>query len=234
MESKRNLTGEGGDQNSNGIAQPSKSPSYMDELSSVPTSLPPQTQRYGPPPTVANNSGYSRTTNNYHHEEPQRPMSGQQNHHVMAPPQHHQINHPVVNNSSPYSARGAPNVIYSSDGSAGQFCFTNNNVIYSTFIVIIHIIQFAVSFITKHFVSTLFHLVNANASRKVGSIADYDPVNNYFGSLDPQRPVRNSYHIIHLKMPSTKCFTYLSLITLDKTLSQLRKVRVWRAIVGSW
>jgi hypothetical protein len=128
MESKRNLTGEGGDQNSNGIQPPSKSPSYMDELSSVPTSQPhppsSQSVRYGPPPTKTNNTAYNQRTNNYH-EEPQRPISGQQqqqqqNHHLVASPQHHQqINHPVANNSSPYSARGAPNVVYSSDGSAG-------------------------------------------------------------------------------------------------------------------
>ena len=66
MEERRTLTGEDGDHNSNGIV-PSKSPSYMDELASVPTQAPPQ-QRYGPPPTNSASTAYaSRGANNYHH-----------------------------------------------------------------------------------------------------------------------------------------------------------------------
>jgi hypothetical protein len=138
MEQKRTLQ-DAGDQNSNGIAPP-KSPSYMDELSSVPAPqpLPPQAQqqqRYGQQP-VSNyrpnsyNSGDSALNSRQRQNVPPGPPHG---------------NQPTIGNPSPYSARGAPNVVYSSDGP-----------------------------------------VNSNSSRKVGSIADYDPVNNYYGSLDPQ------------------------------------------------
>lgn len=131
MEQRRTLTGEDGDHNSNGIAPP-KSPSYMDELSSVPTPQGNQ-QRYGQPQNNSSSAYNNRASNNYGMEH--KPSQQQQYHSAPAqqqqyhqpPPaptqQYHQAqqqqqHHPIQNNPSPYSSRGSAsaNVIYTSSG----------------------------------------------------------------------------------------------------------------------
>ncbi|CAG7726872.1 unnamed protein product [Allacma fusca] len=113
MEQKRVLSGEGGDDR-NGFAPP-KSPSYMDELASLPTRQPtpavhqPQQKKhhqppeYNPPPSTPSSQQYNRNSaNNYHEDSPSaRPFSQSYSNHLM---------------TSPYSTpRPTQNVIYSSE-----------------------------------------------------------------------------------------------------------------------
>jgi len=163
MESKRNLTGEGGQQGDSGRADDTNgtSPtSYMDEISSLPVSQPhpaiPPQQRYAMPPPQNPNQ---RPANNYYSGSGDAPAPTPAVHNhgptMTTSPQHQQVMMNTKqggNANSPYSSRGAPTVVYSSDGGS----------------------------------------LNMNPSRKVGSIADYDPVNNYFGSLDPQRTTNSN------------------------------------------
>ena len=116
METKRTLTGEG-DQNSNGVLPPLTSPSYMDELASVPT-----TQRYGPPPTTKSYTQQRPARNNYHHASGDERVHQQQQEYnpptnYTTSPRHQRVIQPATaNNTSPYSSRGVSHVVYSSEG----------------------------------------------------------------------------------------------------------------------
>ena len=117
METKRNLTGEGSQGDSIHDTNGTSPTSYMDEISSLPVSQPhpsvPPQQKYAMPPPQQNqrpisNNYYSGggDTNSSHH--PSGPM--------VTSPQHQNVMMTHGNSSSPYSSRGAPTVVYSSDG----------------------------------------------------------------------------------------------------------------------
>lgn len=213
MEQQRNLGGDGDTKNKNGVAPPKSPSSYMDELSSLPTSSHPsatshhnynssshgssasynrsnshgddsaqgyssnsrqyqasaqQQQSHHPPSNNASHHNRERERDPY--QKQQQASHHQQQHgpgHYVPPPQPQQQQQQY--NPSPYSSRGQANVIYTSEGGAGLYIVCE---IYALIWLIAGL-------------SSL--LVNANASRKVGSISDYDPMNNYYGSIEQQR-----------------------------------------------
>lgn len=147
MEQKRNLSGEGdGDiKNKNGV--PARSPSYMDEISSVPTSSHPPPpppgnshQNYNSPSHTSYNRGNNHDSGQgYSNSRSYQPAPQQAQHHVNSVPQHRDpYQQPMSHQqpptqyapppqpqaqqqyNSPYSSRGQQNVIYTSDGGPGK------------------------------------------------------------------------------------------------------------------